>query len=124
MKYILFLFSIIWLPVFGQNAPDSNTVYTVAPRFKGDIYKYLNDSIRYPRREKDSNITGTVYMTFAVEKDGSINRVRILRGVPKGPGLDSEAIRLVSTMPAWEPGTYKGRPVRVQYNLPVRFELH
>ena len=70
---------------------------------------------------KESGIQGMVYVTFVVERDGSITDVRVLRGI--GGGCDEEAIRVVSAMPKWTPGKQRGKPVRVQYNLPVRFTL-
>jgi protein TonB len=62
-----------------------------------------------------------VYVTFVVEKDGSIGQARVLRGI--GGGCDEEALRVVRSMPKWEPGIQRGKPVRVQYNLPFRFTL-
>jgi protein TonB len=70
---------------------------------------------------KESGIQGTVYVTFVVEKDGSITDVRVLRGI--GGGCDEEAVRVVKNSPKWSPGKQRGKPVRVQYNLPVKFIL-
>jgi TonB family protein len=93
------------------------------PKFKGDMNKYLADSIKYPETEKKAKISGTVYVTFVIERDGSISNVKLLRGVPNGPGLDAEAIRVISAMPKWSPGMQDGHAVRVQFNLPIRFAL-
>ena len=70
---------------------------------------------------KNAGISGKVYITFVVEKDGSITDVKVLRGI--GGGCDEEAVRVVQSMPRWSPGKQRGKPVRVQYNLPVRFTL-
>ena len=70
---------------------------------------------------QDAGIQGVVFVTFVVEKDGSVTGVRVLRGI--GGGCDEEAIRRVKQMPRWEPGEQRGKPVKVQYNLPVRFTL-
>jgi len=70
---------------------------------------------------RESGIEGTVYVTFVVEKDGSITDVRVLRGI--GGGCDKEAIRVVKEMPKWDPGKQRGKPVRVQFNMPIRFTL-
>ncbi|MEN8225218.1 MAG: energy transducer TonB, partial [Bacteroidota bacterium] len=85
------------------------------------LYAYLGNNIKYPVMAKESGIQGKVYVTFVVETDGSITDVKVLRGI--GGGCDEEAIRVVSTMPKWKPGKQRGKPVRVQYNLPVRFTL-
>jgi protein TonB len=63
-----------------------------------------------------------VYLTFVVEKDGSVTDVRILRGI--GGGCDEEAIRVIHMMPKWNPGLQINKPVRVQFNMPIKFTLH
>jgi protein TonB len=85
------------------------------------FYGYLNENIKYPQMAKESGIQGTVYVTFVVEKNGSITDVRVLRGI--GGGCDEEAVRVVKNSPKWSPGKQRGKPVRVQYNLPVKFIL-
>jgi len=69
----------------------------------------------------DKGIQGTVYVSFVVEKDGSISNVKALKGV--GGGCNEEAVRVVKEMPKWKPGTDKGKPVRVQFNMPIQFKL-
>lgn len=64
---------------------------------------------------------GRVTVQFVVEKDGSIANAKVLRGVD--PDLDKEAVRVVSVMPKWKPGTQKGEAVRVKYTVPVMFRL-
>ncbi|MFO8129574.1 MAG: energy transducer TonB [Bacteroidales bacterium] len=94
------------------------------PEFPGgteNLYKYLGENIKYPQMAKESGIQGIVYVTFVVEKDGSVTDVRVLRGI--GGGCDEEAIRVVESMPKWNPGKQRGKSVRVQYNLPVKFIL-
>ncbi len=83
--------------------------------------RFLNENIRYPQMARESGIQGTVFITFVVERDGSITDVRILRGI--GGGCDEEAIRVIKSMPKWNPGKQRGRPVRVQFNMPIRFTL-
>ena len=62
-----------------------------------------------------------MYVTFVVEKDGSVTGVRVLRDI--GGGCGQEAIRVIKSMPKWTPGKQRGKNVRVQYNLPVNFSL-
>ena len=64
---------------------------------------------------------GRVTVQFVVEKDGSIANARVLRGID--PELDKEAVRVISAMPKWKPGTQKGEAVRVKYTVPVMFRL-
>jgi len=70
---------------------------------------------------RESGIEGTVYVTFVIERDGSVTDVKILRSI--GGGCDDEAIRVVRNMPKWEPGKQRGKPVRVQFNMPIKFTL-
>ncbi|HXB10442.1 MAG TPA: TonB family protein [Bacteroidia bacterium] len=97
--------------------------YQQMPKFQGDLYKYLGENLHYPSNERNAGITGIVYIKFVVEKDGSISNVEIPRGVAGGPGLDKEAVRVVSAMPKWYPGLQDGAPVRVSYSIPIHFEL-
>jgi len=94
------------------------------PEFPGGepaLYRFLAENIKYPQMAKESGIQGRVFVTFVVEKDGSVTDVRVLRGI--GGGCDEEAIRVVRNMPKWAPGKQRGKSVRVQYNLPVKFTL-
>ena len=79
------------------------------------------DNLSYPQEALDEGIQGTVYVSFIVEKDGSISHIKVLRDI--GGGCGEEAMRVVALMPKWEPGTQRGKPVRVQFNMPVKFTL-
>lgn len=94
------------------------------PSFPGGMeamYKFLAENIKYPQEAKDNNISGKVYVTFVVETDGRITNPRLLRDI--GGGCGQEAIRVVKSMPRWNPGKNNGQPARVQFNLPVNFTL-
>lgn len=100
------------------------TIVEKMPEFPGGtekLFKYLGQNIEYPPMAKDAGIKGKVYVTFVVDKDGSIADVKVLRGI--GGGCDEEAIRVVKGMPRWHPGKQRGKSVRVQYNLPINFIL-
>lgn len=107
---------------------DEEVIFTVVedqPEFPGGEaarQKFLEDNLRYPQMAREAGIQGTVFVTFVVERDGSVTDVRILRGI--GGGCDEEAVRVVSMMPRWEPGRQRGQPVRVQFNMPIRFRLN
>ena len=83
--------------------------------------KYLRKNIKYPAMAKESGISGTVHVTFVINKNGEIKDAKVIRGI--GGGCDKEALRVVKNMPKWNAGKQRGKPVRVQYNLPVRFLL-
>lgn len=83
--------------------------------------KFLQQNIKYPQMARESSIQGTVFVTFVVERDGSVTDVRVLRGI--GGGCDEEAIRVIKAMPKWQPGKQRGKPVRVQFNMPIKFTL-
>ncbi len=82
---------------------------------------FLRDNIKYPQIARESSISGTVYVTFVVEKDGRVTDIKILRGI--GGGCDEEAVRVIKSMPRWNPGKQRGKPVRVQFNMPIKFSL-
>jgi protein TonB len=104
--------------------PEIFQVVEDPPQFPGgeeELFKYLGKSIQYPPMAKDAGVSGVVYVTFVVNEDGSISDVEVLRGI--GAGCDKEAIRVVENMPKWKPGKQRGKSVKVQFNLPIRFTL-
>ena len=100
------------------------TVVEVMPEYPGGnkaMYAYMGENIKYPQKAREDGISGTVFITFVVEKDGTVSHVKKLRGVEES--LDKEAMRVIKAMPKWKPGRQKGKAVRVQYNLPIKFVL-
>ncbi len=94
------------------------------PEFKGgneNFAKFLNKNLKYPKQARIDKIQGTVILTFVVEKDGTLSDLRVIRGV--SPELDQEALRQMSILPPWIPGTQGGKPVRVQFSVPIGFRL-
>ena len=112
-------------PVIEQ--PAEQQVFTVVeenPAFPGGetaLYQYLATSIKYPGEARQLGIQGRVFVNFVIEPDGLVTNVRVLRGI--GGGCDEEAVRVVKAMPKWTAGKQRGIPVRVSYNLPIRFTL-
>ena len=104
-----------------------DTVYQIVeemPQYPGGeeaMMKYVADNIKYPQGAKDKNISGRVFVSFVIEKDGSVSNVKVVRGI--GGGCDEEAARVIQGMPKWEPGKQKGKPVRVNYMMPIFFKL-
>jgi protein TonB len=105
--------------------PEIFTIVEEMPEFPGGgekaLLQYLRENIKYPALARENGITGTVYVTFEIDQNGKVKDARVLRGI--GGGCDEEALRVVMNMPQWKPGKQRGKPVRVQYNLPVRFVL-
>ena len=106
---------------------DTDQVFQVVevdPEFPGGmeaLTKYLSENIKYPEQAKKDKIQGKVYISFVVEKDGSVAGAKVLRGI--GGGCDEEVLRVVNAMPKWTPGKQRNTPVRVQFNLPIVFKL-
>ncbi|MBP7102027.1 MAG: energy transducer TonB [Bacteroidales bacterium] len=99
-------------------------VVEVNPEFPGGddaLMSYLKKNIVYPKTAIDAGIQGTVMVQFVVERDGSITNVDIYRG--KGQILNVEAIRVVKSMPKWNPGQQRGKNVRVIFIIPIDFQL-
>lgn len=86
-----------------------------------ELLNYVFSKIKYPPIARESTIEGLVVVRFIVEKDGSISDATVVRDI--GGGCGQEALRVVNSMPKWIPGKQRNRPVRVQFNLPVRFKL-
>ncbi len=114
--------------VVEEEEVEEEQIFTIVeddPEFPGGqaaLMQFLQGNLRYPTMAREAGIQGTVFVTFVVERDGSITDVRVLRGV--GGGLDEEAVRVVRNMPRWTPGRQRGQAVRVQFNLPIRFVLN
>lgn len=132
MKRFLLLLSAIFLTniAFCQNevkVSDDDAIFFVVevqPEFPGgmdSMYAFIQKNLIYPEKAKAEGIEGRVFITFTIEKDGSVSNVKILRGI--GGGCDEAAKEVVEKMPKWKPGTQRGKPVRVQFNLPIKFEL-
>ncbi|MFO7998138.1 MAG: energy transducer TonB [Bacteroidales bacterium] len=114
--------------VVQEEEIEEDVIFTVVedqPAFPGGEearIRYLQENLRYPQMAREAGIQGTVFVTFVVERDGSVTDVRVLRGI--GGGCDEEAVRVVRNMPRWQPGRQRGQPVRVQFNMPIRFVLN
>ena len=95
------------------------------PSFQGgdanQFSKWVNQRLEYPEIAKENGVQGRVTLQFTVEKDGSVTKVKVLRGVD--PSLDKEAVRVVSMSPKWKPGKQRDRAVPVTYTFPVIFQL-
>jgi TonB family protein len=109
-------------PVYStvQESPQQE----IAPEYPGGIskfYRYIQDSLKYPEKARRKNIQGKVFISFVVDKDGSLTNVKVIKGVSSE--INAEAIRLIKESPKWKPGMQNGNAVRVQYAAPIPFEL-
>ena len=94
------------------------------PEFPGGfkaLQDFIETNLAYPQEAKDAGIEGRVFVGFVIEKDGSISSIKLLRGI--GYDCDEAAMDVVRKMPRWKPATQRGKPVRVQYQLPFNFKL-
>ena len=118
---------------------DDNLTYIVVekmPRFKGceevedenqafecttlEFRKFLSKNIIYPKTAREANVEGVVYVYFVVDNEGNVRNAIVKKGL--GFGCDEEAVRVVNMLPKFAPGTQKGIPVDIPYNLPVPFK--
>ncbi|MFQ5448627.1 MAG: TonB family protein, partial [Saprospiraceae bacterium] len=123
----------------SDTIPDGDEIFKVVeemPRFPGceesdvqdrkncadaKMLEFIYTNIKYPKEARENGIEGMVVVRFIIEKDGSLSGRKIERAI--GGGCDEEVLRVVGLMPNWIPGKQRGRTVRVQFNLPVKFKL-
>lgn len=107
--------------------PDTKTFTVVEemPKFKGGesaMMEFLMMNMKYPQTAVKAKQQGIAIVGFVVRKDGTIGDVQITKSAGHAV-LDEEAMRVVKSMPAWEPGKQKGKPVNVKYYVPITFRL-
>ncbi len=116
------------LPVNFCLEKKAEPVYNVVenqPEFPGGmkaLMKFLRDNIKYPAEARESGVQGIAYVEFIVEADGSISNAKIFKS-SGNEYLDKEAVRVVMSMPKWNPGKMQGKAVRVNYRVPIAFRL-
>ncbi|OFY55316.1 MAG: hypothetical protein A2X22_02950 [Bacteroidetes bacterium GWF2_49_14] len=95
------------------------------PKFQGgeieEFRNYIQTMVKYPPLAMENGISGTVYVSFVVNRRGEIAGINIIRGVD--PSLDEEVIKALKGAPKWEPGKQRGKPVNVSFSIPVKFIL-
>ncbi len=113
-----------------EEEEEDNTVFQFAviedkPEFPGGqkaLLTYIAKNTKYPEIAKENGIKGTVFVQFVIGKNGKVSDVKPARKVDTY--LDREAVRVVKSMPKWKPGKQRGKAVRVQYIVPIKFVLH
>lgn len=111
-----------------EEEEEESVVFVVVetmPEFPGGqqaLFKYLSENVKYPVIAQENGIQGRVICQFVVNKDGAIVDVEVVRS-GGDPSLDKEAVRVIKSMPKWNPGKQRGKAVRVKYTVPVNFRL-
>jgi len=122
---ILMIFFVIGLGYTIQaQEQDFFRKVDVMPEFKGGqeaLNQFITKNIKYPEAAINSKKEGTVYVTFIIEKDGSISQIKALKGI--GEEFEREAEKVVKKMPKWTPGMQNNEAVRVMLSLPIEFKL-
>lgn len=116
-------------PVLGLSSPEPEDVPIVdfaeqMPQFPGGmpaLLSFISKSVKYPKLAQEVGTQGKVFVRFVVNTDGTIADAYIVRSVDKL--LDAEALRVVQHMPKWKPGFQNGKPVRVNFTIPINFVL-
>ena len=131
--FLLWVALLLWGAVFAQSddgkAAVGGEIYTVveqSPEFPDGmdaLAAWLGMNVKYPDAAREAGLEGTVYVSFVVERDGSITGVKVLKPTEKTKALEEEAVRAVRSMPKWKPGKSGGKKVRVQFVLPIVFSL-
>ncbi len=122
---IMFFMAFVSVNAYSQSDDSDNSVYAMVdemaqfPGGQAEMLKYLQENLQYPEAAKANNVHGRVFVKFVVERDGSLSDIQIFRGL--GSGCDEEAIRLIQSMPKWQPGKNKGKEVRTSKTVPVTF---
>ena len=98
------------------------TVVEVMPTFKGNLYQWLSKNLRYPKDAVSRKEQGSVVVRFIITAKGEVIQPKIVRSVT--PSLDKEALRVVSKMPAWNPGRKGNKNVATKFMLPISFALN
>ncbi len=99
-------------------------IVEMMPEFPGgemELRKFIAMNVKYPVEAQELGVQGKVYVSFIVAKDGTIKDVKVARGVHES--IDNEAVRVVSSLPKWEPGMKQGEYVNVNYTIPINFVL-
>lgn len=126
---------IIFLALFGQtvlgqdvskqnNQNDFFTLVEEMPVYPGGdqaLVEWVGQNLKYPKKAKARGITGKVYVSFIVDTDGTVTDVKVIRGVHQL--LDAAAVACIEKLDGYSPGKQKGKPVKVQFTIPINFQL-
>ncbi len=86
-----------------------------------NFFGYVRENLVYPEKARQAGIEGKVFVQFVVDTDGSLDEVKVIKGL--SPECDESVVKLMENAPAWNPGTQRGRAVKVRMVRPVTFKL-
>ncbi|MFW5832307.1 MAG: energy transducer TonB [Prolixibacteraceae bacterium] len=122
------LLMVVSFSISAQNNENKNKVYfeevDEMPEYPGGkeaLFKFISENVQYPENAKKEGVTGKVYVSFVVDKNGSVSDVEIARGVDSE--LDKEAVRVLKKLEKWKPGKKDGELVKVGFTMPIHFAL-
>lgn len=127
ISILLFISLFIAYPNFAQDTSAVDEIFLVveeSPQFPGGmeaLYQYIGENIQYPKKAREMGIEGRVMLEFIVDKDGSIDDIKVLQGI--GAGCDEEAVRVMQQSPPWIPGKQRGRAVKVRMVIPINYQF-
>lgn len=107
-----------------DTAGKTVTYEEIMPEFPGGInalYKYLGNTIKYPKIDQENNVTGRVVTQFTIDTLGFVRNVEITKSV--SATIDAEALRIISGLPQWKPATQNGKPINLRMTLPITFNM-
>lgn len=136
MRSLIMLLTILSATGFSQNSTKgtikvrkSDSVYTLVdkmPAFPGGdaaLSRYVSANVKYPQSALDEGRSGTVYICFTVNTDGTISDAVVLRGASGCPECDKEALRVIQNLPHFSPALKDGAAVKAKFWLPIKFSL-
>lgn len=106
---------------------DDNTIYAVPEQKAAPVgglqalYRHIEQNLKYPEKAIRRGLEGRVFVEFVVEKNGTVDQVRVLKGID--PACDREAMRLIKTFQKWIPGKHQGKVARVRQSFAIVFKL-
>ena len=125
---IAIIISIVIFPASAQkNSSNKEKVYLEVdempeyPGGKEGFLKFIASNVKYPEEAKKKKISGKVFVSFVVDKKGVVTDARVVRTI--NDALDKEALRVINLMAKWKPGKMDGKPVDVQFTVPILFKL-
>jgi len=101
------------------------TIVETMPLYPGGdkaLLAFVGSTVEYPKKAKDASITGVVYVSYIVNKKGKTTKVKVVRGAH--PLLDKAGLDCIKKLKGYKPETQKGKPVNVQFTIPIRFVLN
>jgi periplasmic protein TonB len=110
-----------------EEEEDIDQIFTIVEEIaepiggKTAFYKYITENMKYPALARRMNVSGRVFCEFVVNRDGSIQDVKVVRGI--GAGCDEEAVRVLQGAPPWKPAKQRGKAVRSRFHMPLTFKL-